>query len=351
VARYTFSSARRGDTLTKTLGVLLCLSVLLNLYLLLFGGDGGDDDADPEAAETDAVAEEGETPAASAAEDAAVPADPAGELAPPAGTGGFEQLELLDLDVSGSLSALFDKAVAGRRSVWLTARTSRILMWCIDLHKDMRAGDRLQILYQPEGTEEVTIAAMRYESSKMDRVYRAYHFKPAGEEWASWWDESGREVPARLENSPIRHYEEITAVLGDGRDHRGYDFKAPVGTPVVAVKDASVLRTTWNFKYNGNSLELRYSDGTIARYLHLEELSPGIQEGVSVKAGQQVATSGNTGRTNAPHLHYEVEQAGRVVDPVDYHGETHRTLDGDDLAAFQALFAQFDTSFGATAAP
>jgi len=331
---------------TRTLGVLLVLSLGLNLYLLFFRGPGDEPaDSAEQADAEDATPPAEDTPAAAATDATEAVAEDATEEPVPV-VGSFDRLESLDIEVRGSLSQLFDNAVEGRQSVWLTAKTSRILMWCMDLHKDMRAGDDMALLYEPVGTEEVEIAALRYDSQKMDRVYRAYFYKPAADKWGSYWDETGNEVPARLKESPIQDYQQITAVLGDGRDHRGYDFRAPTGTPVFTPRAATVLRTTWNFKYNGNSLELRFEDGTIARYLHLEKLETSLQTGSKLAAGQKVATSGNTGRTNAPHLHYEVEQAGRVVDPLTYHGEVHRTLVGDELAAFQKLVEQYDAALG-----
>ena len=350
MTRYTFSSSRNSAGVTRTLGVLLVLSLGLNLYLLFFRGSGD------RAPQTEEPADVGEVTEAVEAATPAVPdtletdTEDTTETPVPI-VGSFDRLEKLDFEVRGSLSQLFDNAVQGRQSVWLTAKTSRILMWCLDLHKDMRAGDEMALLYEPVGTEEVEIAALRYDSQKMDRLYRAYFYKPATDKWGSYWDATGNEVPARLKESPIQDYQQITAVLGDGRDHRGYDFRAPTGTPVLTPRAGSVLRTTWNFKYNGNSLEIRFEDGTIARYLHLEKLESSIQPGSKLTAGQQVATSGNTGRTNAPHLHYEVEQAGRVVDPLDYHGEVHRTLVGDELATFHKLVEQYDTALGVEPKP
>ncbi len=350
MAKYTFSSSRRSTTTARVLGALLAVSLLLNFYLLFFRGGPADDETTAEGDAADAAAGDATDGAADTGEDGDVtPADgtdateaPTAPLEP---VGEFDQLLGLDLEVKGSLSQLFDNAVQGRRSVWLTATSSRILMWCFNLQKDMRAGDRLRLLYEPQGEEEVQIAALHYVSQKMDREYTAYYFTPEGDEWGTYFDADGKEVPARLEESPIRDFQEITAVLGDGRNHRGYDFRAPTGTPVYSVREAKVLRTTWNFKYNGNSLELRYGDGTIARYLHLEGLDASVKAGGTIKAGQQVGTSGNTGRTNAPHLHYEIEQAGRVVDPVDYHGEVHRTLTGGDIEQFRVALDAYAAAF------
>jgi murein DD-endopeptidase MepM/ murein hydrolase activator NlpD len=212
----------------------------------------------------------------------------------------------------------------------------------MDMQKDLRKGDRLRVLFQPEGDEEVHIAALTYDSDKHKTRYRAYYLTPQGEQWGSFFDPDGREIPARLTDKVLADYEQITALLGDGRDHKGVDFMTPLGTAVYSPKDATVLRTTWNFKYNGNSLELRFGDGTIARYLHLQKVADGLAPGGKVKAGQQIAASGNTGRTNAPHLHYELEQGGRVVDPFEYHASTHRQLEGAELERLHEVIELYE---------
>jgi len=255
---------------------------------------------------------------------------------------GFTALEGIDAPLKIDLSATIGGVVEGRRAAWVTANIGRIMVWWLDLATDLRAGDRLKLLYEPLTGDEVRIAALRYESQKKAKEFRAYYFVPSGAKYGSYWDETGREVPPRLKETPIEDYQQITAVLGDGRDHRGWDFRAPTGTPVFAPRAATGVRTTWNFKYNGNSLELRYGDGAIARYLHLEGVADGVTSGSSVRAGQQVGTSGNTGRSNAPHLHYEVELVGGIVDPAEYHGTIHRTLSGSDLDTFYGHVARLD---------
>lgn len=337
MARYTFASNRPSRGLPATLAVLLVLSVALNVYLLFFQNREGRPARDRGSAEEPATA-----PADGAAEGADGVETAAGASPDDRAIGDFTALQGVDLEIRGSLSQAFDGAVEGRRSIWLTATCGRILVWWVDLSSDLRSGDRLRVLYEPSGDEEVRIAALVYRSLKQDREYRAYYHQREGDDWGSYWDAEGLEVPARLKAEPIQDYQQITALLGDGRDHRGIDFLAPVGTPVYAPVDATVTRTTWNFKYNGNSLELRFADGTMARYLHLEGIAEGVTAGAKIAAGQQVATCGNTGRTSAPHLHYELEQAGRIIDPLDYHGRVHRRIEGPELETYRALVERYD---------
>ena len=91
-------------------------------------------------------------------------------------------------------------------------------------------------------------------------------------------------------------------------------------------------RVNWNVANNGSCVELKYSDGTVAKFLHLSDVS--VKPGTSVSAGTTIGLTGNTGHSTAPHLHYELEKNGRTIDPVDYHGVFRRTLDSADMGRF-----------------
>jgi len=239
--------------------------------------------------------------------------------------------------VEGAISSGFEKAI-GPPGVRLAMVASRLLIWNLALTRDPRKGDTIDLLYSVnKDSDSVTIHALRYRSLKFNRTFEAYRFKPPGREFSSYFDAEGREVPSRLRNSPVQSYQEITSLIGDGRGHDGMDFKVPVGSPVVAPWDGHVLRTNWNWKYNGNSIELRSLDGRrTARFLHLDKLSEGVEPKVRVKQGQELAKSGNTGRSFAPHLHYELSDgSGRVLDPLDVHDTYHPRLSGKELESFK----------------
>ncbi|MEV7214191.1 M23 family metallopeptidase [Kitasatospora cineracea] len=108
--------------------------------------------------------------------------------------------------------------------------------------------------------------------------------------------------------------------------HTGTDFAVPVGTPVLAVGDATVVSAGYAGAY-GNQIVLKLSDGRFAQYAHLSQL--GVTAGQHVGAGDQVGKSGNTGNSHGPHLHFEIRTANqyaKVIDPVGYlkqHGATN----------------------------
>ena len=168
-------------------------------------------------------------------------------------------------------------------------------------------------------------------SRKLGRTVSAYRWKAPGDAFASYWNLDGSEAPLRLKDGPIENYEQITSLLKDRPTHKGMDFKTPVGTEVTSPRDGVVTRVNWNWGANGNCVEIRFSDGVLAKYLHLSENR--VKEGDRVKAGQVVALSGNTGRSTAPHLHYQLDRGDKTVDPLDYHGTVRRTLQPAEVAS------------------
>lgn len=221
----------------------------------------------------------------------------------------------------------------------VSATVSRLLVWDLDLRKDLRAGDILQASWSMGTSDVVVIEAARLESQKLGKTISAYRFKATGDKYPSYWSEDGTEIPHILKKSPLKEYEQITSLLKDRPTHHGMDFKVDVGTPIYSGYDGVVTRVNWNTAANGGCVEVEHSDGVLAKYLHLSESK--VKPGTRVKAGDLIALSGNTGRSTGPHLHYQLNKGSKVIDPIDYHGTTRRTLPESDRAAFAALVQKF----------
>jgi murein DD-endopeptidase len=202
----------------------------------------------------------------------------------------------------------------------------------VDLRKEIEKGDQLRLVYYQDPSGELVIAAARYRSLRKGARFDAYRFQAGGDPSASYWDADGVEVPERLREGPLRSYDQITALLKDRPTHKGMDFKVPVGTPVYAHRAGTISRLNWKRGGNGTCLEIRFHDGTLAKYLHLSQIT--ARRGQAVRPGQQVALTGNTGRSTAPHLHYQLQRGRRTLDPLDYHGTFRRLLPSADQPAF-----------------
>jgi murein DD-endopeptidase MepM/ murein hydrolase activator NlpD len=188
------------------------------------------------------------------------------------------------------------------------------------------------------------VDAVRYTSSKLGGVVAAYRWQPDGAKWPRYFRSDGSEVELRLVDSPVSEYEQITSLLRDGRRHKGVDFKTPVGSPVRAPFDGVVERRNWNFAGNGNCLDVRdAATGRHAIFLHLDVLPKEFAAGRPVRKGEVIAASGNSGHSFAPHLHYQLEDAGgKVLDPFGVLKTERRALAPDQRAKFEAARTQLD---------
>jgi murein DD-endopeptidase MepM/ murein hydrolase activator NlpD len=239
------------------------------------------------------------------------------------------------------------------RAAELTAVVNRILVWDLHVAKDGRRGDRLEVLWTPPAAAggvaaqaEPIVLALRYESAKLGTVVAAYRFEPKGARFARYYRADGQEVESRLVDAPVADYEQVTSLLKDGRRHKGVDFKTPAGSPVVAPFDGVIERRNWHFAANGNCLDLRDpASGRHAIFLHLDVVPKEMAVGRSVKKGEVIAASGNSGHSFAPHLHYQLEDAsGRVLDPFAVLKTERRALGSADRAAFDAERARLDAA-------
>ena len=100
-----------------------------------------------------------------------------------------------------------------------------------------------------------------------------------------------------------------------GRMHNGIDMAGPVGTPVNATGDGTVIFAGWQSGY-GNLIKIQHELGTETRYGHLSKIR--VKTGQRVSQGERIGDMGNTGRSTGPHLHYEVHVNGRAVNPMSF---------------------------------
>jgi len=116
---------------------------------------------------------------------------------------------------------------------------------------------------------------------------------------------------------PVKSAFRYTSPFGRrwGRAHEGIDMAAPVGTPIYATAEGTVIFAGWQRGY-GNLIKIRHELGTETRYGHLSKIR--VKVGQKVSRGSQIGDMGNTGRSTGPHLHYEVRVNGRAVNPMSF---------------------------------
>lgn len=106
----------------------------------------------------------------------------------------------------------------------------------------------------------------------------------------------------------------VHPVLKKERFHHGIDFAAALGTPVRATADGEVIEVAFKKNTYGNMVRIKHDNGVETLYAQLQDYT--VQEGQKVQRGEMVGHVGNSGRSTAPHLHYEVRVDGRTVNPI-----------------------------------
>lgn len=102
-----------------------------------------------------------------------------------------------------------------------------------------------------------------------------------------------------------------------GRMHRGIDFGAPIGTPILAAAAGTVTDAGWNSGGYGNLIEINHPGGTQTRYAHANRILVAV--GDCIEQGQLIGEVGSTGRSTGPHLHFEIHLSnGEAVNPIAY---------------------------------
>jgi murein DD-endopeptidase MepM/ murein hydrolase activator NlpD len=127
-------------------------------------------------------------------------------------------------------------------------------------------------------------------------------------------------------------------ILHRWRPHRGVDLAAPRGTPVRAVADGWVQEARY-MRGLGQAVRLEHMGDRVTTYGHLNEIAPGIQEGATVEQGQVIGYVGSTGLATGPHLHYEVEEGGLVLDPMQFEAEPEDPVDSNVRRRFDTVRA------------
>ncbi len=265
----------------------------------------------------------------------------------------------LVVTVAGPLEESFEAALGPSQkdlAAELGQVANRLLVWNLNVSKDARKGDRLELLWSPAPpggsgpthSQEPVIEALRYQSQKFGKTFTAYRYQPPKAKHVRYYDAAGAELELRLVDGPIREYEQVTSLVNDGRRHKGVDFRTPVGTLVFAPFDGVIERRNWKFSANGNCLDLvNPATGRHAIFLHLDVVPKAMAVGRAVKKGEQIAESGNSGHSMAPHLHYQLEDAsGKVLDPLKVHGTSRASLPAGERAAFDAARARLDAKLG-----
>ncbi|MGE3143286.1 MAG: peptidoglycan DD-metalloendopeptidase family protein [Hyphomonadaceae bacterium] len=223
----------------------------------------------------------------------------------------------------------------------------------VDFQRDLRADDTFELVferfYDDQGATVRTGELLFVALETRDGPRHFYRFQAPGDAHADWYDEEGKSARKFLMKTPVNGAHlasgfgmRLHPILGFSMMHRGVDFGAPIGTPVMAAGDG-VIERAGPFSTYGNYVRIRHSAGYETAYAHLSRFAPRVRAGQRVRQGQIIGYVGMSGRSTGPHLHYEVLRGGAQINPMSLRVATGRNLSGHDLQLFVAERARIDT--------
>jgi len=219
------------------------------------------------------------------------------------------------------LQSLYKTAVDLNVQPNIIIEFARIYGFQVDFQRDIRKNDNFQIMYEifedDNGkvfeTGNIIFADLKL-SGKNNSLY---YFDKKGSE--GHYDENGKSVEKALMKTPINGARLSSAfgmrkhpIDGYNKMHRGTDFAAPMGTPIMASGSGVITRARW-CGGGGNCIKIKHNSTYKTIYAHMKNFGRGIKEGLRVKQGQIIGYVGSTGNSTGPHLHYEVIENGKKI--------------------------------------
>lgn len=254
-----------------------------------------------------------------------------------------KQREARQMVIDGSVYSSADRADLPDR---VTANAIKLFSYAVDFQRDIKAGDKLDVLYDSYKTQDGYVAKtgeIVYAKLKVGgREYALYRYESSGGK-VDYYTADGKSIrqSTGLMRTPVAYGRvssgfgaRVHPVLGYTKMHKGVDFASPVGTAIYASGDG-VIERAGRFSTFGNYVRIRHSSKISSAYAHMSRFGKGIRPGMKVKQGQIIGYVGTTGRSTGPHLHYEVLVNNVQVNPSSVKFSGDNTLQGKDLNNFK----------------
>ena len=218
-------------------------------------------------------------------------------------------------------SSLYKSAIDQNISPNIIIDFARLYGFQVDFQRDIRKNDSFQIVYEvlvDENNEIFGNGNIIYANLMLSgQNNQLYYFQKKN--FIGHYDENGKSIKKALMKTPINGARLSSSfgmrkhpILGYNKMHRGTDFAAPEGTPIMASGDGIILKAGW-CGGGGNCVKIKHNKTYQTIYAHMKNFSNISIPGKRVKQGQIIGYVGSTGLSTGPHLHYEVIENGKKI--------------------------------------
>ncbi len=222
----------------------------------------------------------------------------------------------------------------------------RAFSYDFDFQRDIKQGDKLEVVmdkfYTEDGKFSHTGDVLYSSITTKDRKINIYKFTNSNGQKA-YYNEKGENIRKEFLRTPINAAKISSKfglrrhpVLGYSKMHKGIDFAAPVGTPILAAGSGVIESVLNHYSNYGKYIKIKHSNSYSTVYAHASRFAPGIKPGAKVNQGQVIAYVGLTGVTTGAHLHYEVIENGKHINPLKFKfASSSEKLTGKELEQFK----------------
>ncbi len=253
-------------------------------------------------------------------------------------------------DESIILESLYKSASNQKIPAGIIVEFARIYGFQVDFQRDVRKRDSFQIMYEvflDDKKKVIETGNILYANLKLSGEDNSlYYFDSKNNE--GHYDKNGKSVQKALMKTPINGAR-LSSPFGmrkhpiDGfnKMHRGTDFAAPMGTPIMASGNGVIKKAGW-CGGGGNCVVIKHNSTYQTVYAHMSKFAKGIRKGTRVKQGQTIGYVGSTGKSTGPHLHYEVIVNGKKINSQTLKLPSGKILKGDARKIFETKRIKLD---------
>ena len=248
------------------------------------------------------------------------------------------------------LQSLYKTAIDLELQPNIIIEFARIYGFQVDFQRDIRKKDKFQIMYEifeDDNGKIYETGNIIFADLKLSGVKNSlYYFAKKNSE--GFYDKNGKSIKKALMKTPINGAR-LSSKFGmrkhpiDGfnKMHRGTDFAAPMGTPIMASGDGVIIKAKW-CGGGGNCIKIKHNSTYQTIYAHMSKFAIGIKAGKRIKQGQIIGYVGSTGKSTGPHLHYEVIENGKKINSQKLKLPSGKALKGQERKLFEVEKIKLD---------
>ena len=248
------------------------------------------------------------------------------------------------------LNSLYKSATQKKIPINTVIEFARIYGFEVDFQRDIRKRDSFQIMYEvfmDDNKKIVETGEILFANLKLSGKDKSLYFFDYNDS-KGHYNKNGKSSQKALMKTPINGAR-LSSPFGmrkhpiDGfnKMHRGTDFAAPTGTPIMASGNGIVKKAGW-CGGGGNCVVIKHNSTYQTVYAHMSKFAFGIRSGVRVKQGQTIGYVGSTGKSTGPHLHYEVIMNGKKINSQKLKLPSGKVLKGKERKLFETSKIKLD---------